>query len=652
MSPMKKLLLILIVLLIGFYSKGQTLPERELDSLKQVLWLEDVDPLNKYFTYQKIINHYGYGPYDSLWRYVDGAVTFSEETNDSKILYASSFMKARTFAYLEDFDSAKRWYSKSYNYASQGNNEKGMAILDLQMGGILMDQDSVLVAMDYLKRSEEAFEKLNVTNSLRSSYQVLGELMIKMQRYADALAYHKKTLGLSKNKVDSASSYHNFYGPLALLKNYDSAKYYLDKTSTMVEEGTFGHFSLLLNYSHFYLEEEHEGFDAAKAKSYLKLAEDNYLSTYANRSDSLTFHINSAFSHLLLGEIFEAKPHIESHKRLVDKSDGVVHKYKHLWVLSEYHLARGEYQSAYEYYFQYDTMKENFSNATIRNQLYILSKNYEVEKRDSKIQILNIENEKKELEAGFLLKQRNIFLISAAFLLMGGLVIVRQSVLRKRVNNLLVDKTKQLEVALLDREILLKEIHHRVKNNLQVISSLLNLQAGSLSDEAAIGAVKDGQYRVKSMALIHQKLYQDDDLKGVAVQDYIESLTSELMNTFGMSQDDLSIEVDTRQLKLDIDTLIPLGLIINELITNSMKYAFKQTEMGLLKIEMSEEDEKLAVSVCDNGAGMDQSALASNDSFGWKMIRSLARKLKAEIHITNKTGTEVKLIISRYKLAV
>ena len=219
---------------------------------------------------------------------------------------------------------------------------------------------------------------------------------------------------------------------------------------------------------------------------------------------------------------------------------------------------------------------------------------------------------------------------------------------KKKTSDLLAVKNAQITASLEERETLLKEIHHRVKNNLQVISSLLKLQAGSLEDEAAVDAVKEGQHRVKSMALIHQKLYSAEDIRGVDVQDYFENLIDELKQAFGATE--VRSEVNTSGLKMDIDTVIPLGLIMNELITNAFKYAFDDLENGRLDLSIVEGGDQLMVILKDNGKGLDQSTIEASNSFGWKMIRSLSRKLKAEIEVVNNQGTTITLSLSRYKL--
>ena len=139
---------------------------------------------------------------------------------------------------------------------------------------------------------------------------------------------------------------------------------------------------------------------------------------------------------------------------------------------------------------------------------------------------------------------------------------------------------------MLEREVLLKEIHHRVKNNLQIISSLLNLQARFIKDKSAVDAVQEGRNRVKSMALIHQKLYQQDNIQGINMPEYIENLSRALLTSYKIKGDRITVDRKVDAIYLDIDTAIPLGLIINELLTNSLKYAFPENEKGELKISL------------------------------------------------------------------
>ncbi|OAV44453.1 hypothetical protein A3850_008105 [Lewinella sp. 4G2] len=201
-----------------------------------------------------------------------------------------------------------------------------------------------------------------------------------------------------------------------------------------------------------------------------------------------------------------------------------------------------------------------------------------------------------------------------------------------------------IEVALNEKETLLKEIHHRVKNNLQMISSLLSLQSRFIDDPAALSAMEMGRQRVRSMAIIHQRLYLRDSLSPeIGVKDYLEQLVTELLGVLNVKGLALKLEMHLEDIKLDIDRMIPLGLIANELITNSLKYAFTGREDGLLSINLQKVGDDIVLQIADDGSGYDPAATDTRNSFGSLLISTLSEQLAAELQIATTNGTTVTL---------
>ena len=216
----------------------------------------------------------------------------------------------------------------------------------------------------------------------------------------------------------------------------------------------------------------------------------------------------------------------------------------------------------------------------------------------------------------------------------------------QRKKNMIIQKQAD------DLQTLMKEIHHRVKNNLQVISSLLDLQSLSIKDKQAAGAVKEGKLRVQSMALIHQNLYDEGNIKGILMEDYIKNLVENLFHSYNIQENKIRLITDIDHLNLDVDTVIPLGLIVNELINNSLKYAFKEKEQGEIYVALKENDKHLELRVKDNGCGFPPNwNRAKSNSFGYSLINAFAQKLKARLDIYNDGGACILMNISRYKLA-
>ena len=202
----------------------------------------------------------------------------------------------------------------------------------------------------------------------------------------------------------------------------------------------------------------------------------------------------------------------------------------------------------------------------------------------------------------------------------------------------------KLKNSLKEKEMLLKEIHHRVKNNLMIISSLLSLQSDYIKDKASKNIFIESQNRARSMALIHEKLYQSTDLKSINFGDYIRNLTSELFYTYRVGDVKVKLVYNIEDLNLDINTAIPLGLIANELITNSLKYAFLDGDDGIVNIEFRKEDHTYLFIIKDNGVGLPEGFDFQNlDSLGLQLVNSLSEQIDAEIELNTDNGTEFKI---------
>lgn len=198
----------------------------------------------------------------------------------------------------------------------------------------------------------------------------------------------------------------------------------------------------------------------------------------------------------------------------------------------------------------------------------------------------------------------------------------------------------QIKSSLKEKNILLKEIHHRVKNNMQIISSLLSLQTRFVNDEEALDILKESQNRVRSMAIIHEKLYQSKDLSEINFGEYIESLVSNLFYSYKANNTDIKPVYDVEDLSLNIDTAVPCGLIISELVSNSLKYAFPTKKIGEILVSLKFRDGKYHLIVSDNGVGMPEVDVDKLDSLGLLLVFNLTEQLDGEITINRDHGTE------------
>jgi PAS domain S-box-containing protein len=206
---------------------------------------------------------------------------------------------------------------------------------------------------------------------------------------------------------------------------------------------------------------------------------------------------------------------------------------------------------------------------------------------------------------------------------------------------------KMIRNSLLEKEILLKEVHHRVKNNLQIIGSLLKFQTKYIKDPEALEMFKESQNRVRSISLIHEKLYQTKDISRVEFAGYVKTLISQLFITFGIKAEHVSYSVKADNIFLSVDNAIPCGLIINELVTNSLKYAFPENRKGHVAIDVSYNSSHYTIKISDDGVGMPENyEVTKPESLGLQLVNTLAVQLDAQLTLERNNGTCYKLVFS------
>jgi PAS domain S-box-containing protein len=208
---------------------------------------------------------------------------------------------------------------------------------------------------------------------------------------------------------------------------------------------------------------------------------------------------------------------------------------------------------------------------------------------------------------------------------------------------------KQLKESLEERGLLLKEIHHRVKNNLQIIISLFNLQSSYISDTVALKALKDGQHRIKSMALIHERFYLSEGLSKIDFDDYIKRLTENLFISYNIDKSKIKFQLDTERVALDIDTAVPCGLIVNELVSNSINHAFNGLETGEIFISLHPLGEShCRLIIADNGVGFkDGFSFENSDSLGTQLVSALTEQIDGRLSYENKNGLKFTIDFKR-----
>lgn len=296
--------------------------------------------------------------------------------------------------------------------------------------------------------------------------------------------------------------------------------------------------------------------------------------------------------------------------------------------------AAGRYDSALYYYKQADLLDDSLNNVAKTNEVVALQTKFETGKKEAEIQRLHTDS---------LVKNRQIVLLVSAlllFVLLAGCMVLLYYRIRKQRQQI-TGQSRKLEV-------MMKELHHRVKNNLQIVSSLLSLQTYKVQDEEAVLVLKESQQRVQAMSFIHQRLYKTESLTAVNMKEYLTDLAESLVSSYGFNRDDFDLHIVVEKEMLDIDKALPIGLIINELMTNALKYAYSNTHRPSLTITLTEEDTKLVCTIKDNGTGIDeQQWKQKKNSFGKQLITALCKQLRAQQSLVVNTGTQFTITIPK-----
>lgn len=413
----------------------------------------------------------------------------------------------------------------------------------------------------------------------------------------------------------------------------DSSVYYLNEIEKLLPQVTNPFHHAWHSYAMAGSLIDREKYE--EAKSYLE-KNIKFLEEYNLRTIDIY-----QFSYFLLGDIAEIEVKydeaIKYYELAKDASIAIntnANTAYFIEILSRIYALTGDYKTALAYYKEYS--KINNVIEVERNERSL---------RESELQ-MNVLNQDKELAANQQKQTIYIGTITAGTLLLG--LLYRNYRLKQKsndklqlLNEELADKNTLLDKRNAENELLLKEIHHRVKNNLELVKSLIALQSAQIDDPATKEAMIASQNRVQSMGIIHQKLYQGTNLGSIEMKDYFLNLGEGILDTFN-AEEQVKIECAMDNLELDVDTAVPIGLIVNELLTNALKYAFPKNEQGTIHISLEKTDDSyLKLKIKDNGVGKVVGIAPKGTGFGSQLVQLLTQQLNGQMKEHNDKGTHI-----------
>ncbi|MEX2596847.1 MAG: tetratricopeptide repeat protein [Salibacteraceae bacterium] len=661
----------------------------ESDSSK----LELLDFISSYcsddvaLAYTNFIHHYVKDILKDSAQYSESLVKFFIGSYANSMVNQGYFVRQKG-----DVDSALVLYEKGYKMFEKAGDKLGMVNTVNNIAVAYVTQNKVEKGMEMYFKNLPLYKELGDDKGLMVTYINIAETCQIQGKIEEALDYAKKSLII----CDTAGYEHekiivlNTLGRLYMIQEEENEAFKVYQQSLALAQKLDNKRAIAQGFDHLGNYYQLTGRFQESIECDLKSVS---IRKEMNDQQGLAYTLNNlAVSHLSLGETDKALYYHQQSltlRRTLNDSLGIAFSTHNLgslhfdlkdWqkaqaygeesleisqelgypqniknaaeLLSDVYKQKGNWKEALEMHELYGVMRDSINNAStqkaaIRTQL---AYKYEKDKLADSVQFalgqeisaLRIAEQEGQLQQ----EKTQRYALSIGLLLaivLGG--VSYNSYRTKRRDSLKIEEKSK------ENELLLGEIHHRVKNNLQIVSSLLSLQMKSLEDESAKDAIKVGKERIKSIGVIHTMLYQHDNFSSLEMLDYTKNICNSLIDSFGTEHKKPMLRTDFDPVKLDVDTAIPIGLIISELVINSLKYAYETTAQPELSVSMQEKENQFFLEISDNGSGKAADIEKREaKSFGMRLVRSLTKQLNGTLQITEKNGLMFTMAFSKYNI--
>ncbi len=487
-----------------------------------------------------------------------------------------------------ELGNAFEYAMKTLQVGEKYQDKKAIAMAYSDISNLFWKQGKYEKGVEYGLMSIELFEERGLYDlDFDFTLHVLGNNLVALQRNEEALVYFRRSAmigekyGFYNNLSDTYIALTELYSQTGDLENAEKSGAEALKYAELLENNFMIVRSLLAAGK---LKNQKGEFDAAIAylQRSIRTATDDFGDMYY-----------LGLIYLEMSKAFEGKKNIDETLRAFKK---------------------------------YHDLTQRVFNTEADQTISQLQTEMEVNQKESTISLQTEKLKRQEAIQIFTLILTGLMVFFLFFL-------YRVFVRRKKYSMVLEKQNKE-------KEFLLKEIHHRVKNNLETISSLLSLQTEQVDNTELREIMFESQNRVQSMGIIHQNLYQGENLAAIEMKNYFENLGSYIIDSFNATNR-ISLDCTMEPLEVDVDRAIPIGLIVNELMTNSLKYAFPEGRKGTITINLSEANARLYLRIADNGIGIDKNDKTKGTGFGTQLVKLLTQQLDGKMDLISHTGTEV-----------
>lgn len=559
--------------------------KNKIDSLLIVLKTPKLDTLTVY-AYNELATEFVGADNEQAIFYARKGLKLSNTIKNKKMQAWSNHLQGLSFDYSGIADSAFYYYSKAVEIKRDLKDVNGEANSLLNIGVMFYYQKEYNKSEFYYKRALELFIKTKNDVRIAAAYNNLGAIYRIQEKYKEAIETYNKSYKLKVKAKDTL-------GMSIALNNLGIVYQFIEQFNRAEK--------LLLKSLVFQIKSKNNN---GLISSYTSLAD---LKIKQKKYDAAEKYLIQAIK--------------------LEKSIDMPHEKLSIYRLyTQLDSIQGDYKSAFEHLKLYHEATNKVIQADRKKETDKLETIYQTKQKEQEIELSKkiIQNKEKSLWI--------ISIISSIILVLA----FRLLWLRYKLHH----SNKQLNVLVNQKEDLVKEIHHRVKNNLQVISSLLNMHVRKVQDPDSKRIFDDGVSRIQAMSIIHQNIYNQSQSLDQKPLEYIEKLIQQLYITYQIPEKSIQINTQIEDLKLDIEKLMSLGLILNELLTNAFKYAFNHSTNGTIDIKLIKStDDNLELSVKDNGIGINNDFCKSNESLGMRLIQAFSDKLNGKFSFKNDHGT-------------
>jgi two-component sensor histidine kinase len=583
----------------------------------------------------------------------------AQESTDFKII-----------CYQNAIESARQMHD---NY-SEMTLLRYIADIHLQQGKLDLATKELF---DLLKEKEKAG-----SSNVMQTYDLLAAVYITKGVYDSALMYALKTIKTMEATGDSTfavtfySRLHGIYANIGkpsqskewekkltnnILRNYDVTSPFEPITATaavLVNEGKAREALKLI--LHEVSKKKPETINDQRliqralgscydALQKYDLAENCYIEMIrlGNEQKNIALNFSKAMDHYEIGVFYFKRGNYKKARSFLETAIENGGKNGSLQNFKDFHLylfrvdsALGNYTGAIKHLRQSNQITDSIFSVTRNKQIEELQIVYETEEKDKNFKVLEGKEKLVQVKLQHAESTRNWIIAGASMLLIIAGLLYRQTLMRKKNNRIIENKNDQLQHLVTENEWLLKEVHHRVKNNLHTVIGLLESQAAYLQDDA-LKANEISKHRVYAMSLIHQQLYKAEDIKTIDMSVYLPELLDYLTESFDTGRK-IRFRRDIEPLKLGVSQAIPIALIVNEAVTNSIKYAFIAGKQGMITVSMHEKDGKINLVISDDGIGIDPVLINTvSTSMGLKLMKGLTEDIEGDIHFIHDNGTRI-----------